>query len=192
MLCALLQRDQNPSGAKQGCAALSRRSASWNHQITRNPRRTSSPIRPDLVFATHSSICQCDRAGTIVHEPRLRVTKAHTAVGREQAHQHTKARKNAMSEPRSGCITIELTSLYLFIFYTYLTIINIIHTFSARIIMTDYSNCVKPHIRSHCFSSLSLAYNHVTLRVSRCRPSKGFGIAIVINDCSCHLSQKLL
>jgi hypothetical protein len=54
MLCALLQRNQNPSGAEQGCAALSRRSASWNHQITRNPRRTSSPIRPDLVFAIHS------------------------------------------------------------------------------------------------------------------------------------------
>ena len=55
MLCALLQRNQNPSGAEQGCAALSRRSASWNHQITRNPRRTSSPKRPDLAFATHGS-----------------------------------------------------------------------------------------------------------------------------------------
>src|SRR5208282_5783074 len=54
MLCALLQRNQNPSGAEQGCAVLSRRSASWNHQITRNPRRTSSPTRPDLVFATHN------------------------------------------------------------------------------------------------------------------------------------------
>jgi hypothetical protein len=43
----------------QGCAALSGRSASWNHQITRNPRRTSSPIRPDLVFATHRAPPPC-------------------------------------------------------------------------------------------------------------------------------------
>jgi hypothetical protein len=45
MLCALLQRNQNPSGAEQGCAALSRRSASLNHQITRNPR-------PDFITNT--------------------------------------------------------------------------------------------------------------------------------------------
>jgi len=56
MPCALLQRNQNPSGAEQGCVALSRRSASWNHQITRNPRRTSSPIRPDLASTTHTSL----------------------------------------------------------------------------------------------------------------------------------------
>jgi len=54
MPCALLQRNQNPSGAEQGCVALSRRSASWNHQITRNRRWTSSPIHPDLIFATHT------------------------------------------------------------------------------------------------------------------------------------------
>ena len=49
----IITTKSEPIGPEQGCAALSRRSASWNHQITRNPRRTSSPIRPDLVFATH-------------------------------------------------------------------------------------------------------------------------------------------
>ena len=52
ILCALLQRDQNPSVAKQRSANFSCRSASWNHQITANPRRTSSSLRPDLVFGT--------------------------------------------------------------------------------------------------------------------------------------------
>jgi hypothetical protein len=70
MLCTLLQRNQNPSGAEQGCAALTRRSASWNHQITRNPRRTSSPIRPDLVFATHKNSLRRGVHSALAHQGR--------------------------------------------------------------------------------------------------------------------------
>jgi hypothetical protein len=50
-----LVRYQNPLVVKQGCAGLSRRSADSKGKITRRPRRTSSPLRPDLVFGTHGS-----------------------------------------------------------------------------------------------------------------------------------------
>ena len=49
-LCWLLQRHKNALVVGQRCAALSPRSADWNHQFTRNPWRTSSPLRPGLGF----------------------------------------------------------------------------------------------------------------------------------------------
>ena len=39
---------------EQGCAAFSCGSADWSRQITANPRRTPSPLRPDIVFDTHN------------------------------------------------------------------------------------------------------------------------------------------
>ena len=54
MLRSLLQRRENASVVKQGCADLSCRSADWRHKIARPPRRTASPLRSDIVFVTHT------------------------------------------------------------------------------------------------------------------------------------------
>jgi hypothetical protein len=54
ILCTILERNQDSSVPEQGCAAFSCGSADWSRQITANPRRTRSPLRPDIVFDTHN------------------------------------------------------------------------------------------------------------------------------------------
>src|SRR5262249_58191602 len=54
-LCSLLQRHQNALVAGQRCTGLSSHSAYRNHQLTRDPWWTASPLRPDLGFRyTHT------------------------------------------------------------------------------------------------------------------------------------------
>ena len=53
ILCGLLQRRQNTSVFKQGCAGFSPGSADRRHKFTRHPWRASSSIRSGLVFGTH-------------------------------------------------------------------------------------------------------------------------------------------
>ncbi len=50
ILCSLLQRHQNASVIGQRCAGLAPGSADRNHQFTRDPWRTSSPLCPGLGF----------------------------------------------------------------------------------------------------------------------------------------------
>src|SRR5262245_24892101 len=57
-LCSLLQRYQNALVAGQRCTGLSSHSAYRNHQLTRDPWRTASPLRPDLGFRyTQVDLC---------------------------------------------------------------------------------------------------------------------------------------
>ena len=66
-----------------------------------------------------------------------------------------------------------------------------IYIFLVSVIMARNSTCVKLHIICRCFSSLLLFYDHVTLRVLRCRPSKGVGGEILTN-CSCLSRQDFM
>jgi transposase InsO family protein len=63
----LLQRHQNASIIGQRCAGHSPNSANRKHQITRHPRRTSSPLRPGLGFR-YTQATQYHRAR---HFPRI-------------------------------------------------------------------------------------------------------------------------
>ena len=49
-----LQRNKNSSVAEQRRADFSRRSADWNRQITRHPRRNSITITSGIRFSTHT------------------------------------------------------------------------------------------------------------------------------------------
>src|SRR4051795_1289148 len=56
LLRKLLQRNQNASRASERRADPPPNRADWYPEITSDSRRTSSPIRPNVVFGTHRSL----------------------------------------------------------------------------------------------------------------------------------------
>src|SRR5262245_47984583 len=84
-LCSLLQRHQNALVAGQRCTGLSFHSAYRNHPLTRDPRRTSSPLRSDLGFrytqAYDTRKNEMDAAVSGLESAEAQLRQAANAVG---------------------------------------------------------------------------------------------------------------
>ncbi len=74
-LCSLLQRHQNAPVIGQRCAGLSPGSADRNHWFTRDPWRTSSPLRPGLGFR-YTQQARCSRGSISASRRRPKPTSS--------------------------------------------------------------------------------------------------------------------